>query len=74
MFELSIICCVAQYPRIDFKNGIVQAFFGGFAHKPDSTGGTVKADVVERFMRGYKSPNFCDLIANSPFPNSPEGR
>lgn len=61
---------VAAYPRIGFKEGIVKAFFGGFAHKPGSTWGTVKADVCERFIPGYKSPNFCDLIANSPFPNS----
>lgn len=61
---------VAEYPRHNFKEGIVQAFFGGFAHKPASTWGTVKADVCERFIPGYKSPNFCDLIANSPFPNS----
>jgi len=61
---------VAEYPRDNFKEGIVQAFFGGFAHKPASTWGTVKADVSERFIPGYKSPNFCDLIANSPFPNS----
>jgi len=61
---------VAAYPRIGFKEGIVKAFFRGFAHKPSSTWGTVKADVCERFIPGYKSPNFCDLIANSPFPNS----
>jgi hypothetical protein len=61
---------VADYPRVNFKEGIVQAFFGGFAHKPGSTFGTVKADVCERYIPGYKSPNFCDLIANSPFPNS----
>jgi hypothetical protein len=61
---------VAAYPRVDFKEGIVKAFFGGFAHKPGSTWGTVKADVCEQFISGYKSPNFCDLIANSPFPNS----
>jgi hypothetical protein len=61
---------VEVYPRADFKAGIVQAFFGGFAHKPGSTWGTVKADVCERFIPGYKSPNFCDLIANSPFPDS----
>jgi hypothetical protein len=61
---------VAKYPRVDFKDGIVKAFFGGFAHKPGTTWGTVKADVCERFIPGYKSPNFCDLIANSPFPNS----
>jgi hypothetical protein len=61
---------VAAYPRENFKDGIVKAFFGGFAHKPGSTFGTVKADICERFIPGYKSPNFCDLIANSPFPNS----
>jgi HD domain len=61
---------VAAYPRINFKEGIVKSFFGGFAHKPASTWGTVKADVCEHFIPGYKSPNFCDLIANSPFPNS----
>jgi hypothetical protein len=62
---------VAKYPRENFKEGIVKAFFGGFAHKPGTTWGTVKADVCERFLPGYKSPNFCDLIAHSPFPNSP---
>jgi len=61
---------VTAYPRENFKEGIVQAFFGGFAHKPHSTFGTVKADVCERFIPGYQSPNFCDLIAHSPFPNS----
>jgi HD domain len=61
---------VAAYPRVNFKEGIVKAFFGGFAHKPGTTWGTVKADVCERYIQGYKSPNFCDLIANSPFANS----
>ena len=65
---------VAEYPRDNFKEGIVRAFFGGFAHKPETTFGTVKADVCERFITGYKSPNFCDLIANSPFPDSPDRR
>ncbi|MBT9330025.1 HD domain-containing protein [Paracidobacterium acidisoli] len=61
---------VTAYPRIHFKEGIVKAFFGGFAHKPGSTWGTVKADVCERFIEGYRSPNFCDLIAHSPFADS----
>jgi hypothetical protein len=61
---------VTEYSRDNFKEGIVKAFFGGFANKPGSTWGTVKADVCERYIPGYKSPNFCDLIANSPFPNS----
>ena len=33
--------------------------------------GTVNADVAERFIPGYESSNACDLMAASPFPDSP---
>ena len=62
---------LAAYPRTNFKRGIVQAFSDGFAHKPVTTFGTMNSDVLERTLPGYRRPNFCDLIANSPFPNSP---
>ena len=55
------------YPRKDFKAGITRAFFDGFAHKPESTWGTVMAGVCERYRPGYKSPNLCDLINNFAF-------
>ena len=61
---------VARYPREHFKEGMVQAAFGGFAHKPGTTYGTVWAGVPERFIPGYKSPNVCDLVAASPFLDS----
>src|SRR4030095_11541357 len=61
---------VAMYPRKDFKEGMVQALFGGFAHKPGTTYGTVNAGICERFSPGYKSPNVIDLMAASPFPDS----
>ncbi|MEA2746379.1 MAG: hypothetical protein QOI41_522 [Myxococcales bacterium] len=61
---------VARYPRERFKEGMVQAMFGGFAHKPGTTYGTVNAAICERFIPGYQSPNACDLIAASPFPDS----
>jgi hypothetical protein len=61
---------VAEYPRDNFNEEIAAAFFGGFAHKPASTWATVMADVCERFIPGYHSPNLCDIIAKSPFPNS----
>jgi HD superfamily phosphodiesterase len=32
--------------------------------------GTVNAGVSERYLPGFKSPNACDLIASSPFPDS----
>ena len=61
---------VEAYPRTGFKAGINQAFFGGFAHKPGSTWGTVMAHVCERYIPGYVSPNLCELIDNFTFPDS----
>ena len=61
---------VAKYPRINFKMEFIQEYFAGFAHKPATTYGTVNAAVCERFIPGFKSPNACDLIAASPFPDS----
>ena len=61
---------VARYPREHFKEGMVQAVFGGVAHKPGTTYGTVWAGVPERLIPGYKTPNVCDLIAASPFSDS----
>ncbi len=61
---------VARYPRINFKQGFIQDYFAGFAHKPATTYGTVNAGICERFIPGFKSPNACDLIAASPFPDS----
>jgi len=61
---------VASYPRKNFKQDFLQAYFAGFAHKPGTTYGTVNAAICERFIPGYKSPNASDLIAASPFPDS----
>jgi hypothetical protein len=61
---------VARYPRKYFKEGFIQEYFAGFAHKPGTTYGTVNQGISERLIPGYKAPNACDLIAGSPFPNS----
>jgi hypothetical protein len=61
---------VAKYPRSRFKADFIQEYFRGFAHKPGTTYGTVNAGVCERFISGFTSPNACDLIAASPFPDS----
>ena len=61
---------VARYPRKNFKKDFLQAYFGGFAHKPDTTFGTFNADIVEHLMPGYKSPNAVDFMTGSPFPDS----
>jgi hypothetical protein len=61
---------VEAYPRTGFEAGINLAFFGGFAHKPGCTWGTVMAHVCERYIPGYVSPNLCELIDNFTFPDS----
>lgn len=61
---------VSQYPRINFKEEFVAEYVAGFAHKPATTYGTVNAAFCERHVPGFKSPNGCDLIAASPFPDS----
>jgi hypothetical protein len=61
---------VANYPRVNFRQGFIAEYFAGFAHKPATTYGTVNAAFCERFIPGFKSPNGCDLIAASPFPDS----
>jgi hypothetical protein len=61
---------VSRYPRKSFKRDFIHEYYAGFAHKPATTYGTVNAGVYEFFNPGYKSPNACDLIAASPFPDS----
>jgi len=58
----------AAHPRPDFKRQILRAFTDGFAHRPDSTFGTVNADVLEHFVPGYRHLDFVDVIQNSPWP------
>jgi hypothetical protein len=58
---------LAAFPRVDFKRRIVRAFADGIAHKPQTAFGNVKADVLAKMLPGYVRPNFCDMIAGSPF-------
>jgi hypothetical protein len=58
----------ALHPRPNFKRRILEAFTEGIAPKPDTTFGNVKADVLERFMPGFKRGNFVDVVQNSEWP------
>ncbi|MGW0535106.1 HD domain-containing protein [Streptomyces sp. NPDC003032] len=59
---------VAAHPRPDFKRRILQAFNDGIAHRPDTTFGNIKADVLARYTEGYVRPNFVDVITESRWP------
>jgi hypothetical protein len=58
----------ALHPRPDFKRQILAAFTEGIAPKPETTFGNVKADVLERFVPGYRRGNFVETIEASPWP------
>lgn len=58
----------AVHPRPDFKRQILQAFTDGFKHRPDTTFGTVNADVLEHFVPGFRRTDFVEVIQNSAWP------
>jgi HD superfamily phosphodiesterase len=58
----------AAHPRPDFKEQILAAFADGFGYRPDSTFGTVNADVLEHLVPGYRHIDFVDVIRNSTWP------
>jgi HD superfamily phosphodiesterase len=56
------------HPRPDFKNRILEAFTAGIEHRPSTTFGNVKSDVLEHFVPGFHHTDFVDVIKNSPWP------
>jgi hypothetical protein len=48
----------------DFKNNIIQAFYDGMKHRPNSTFGTVNSDVLAFKDKRFRSINFCRIILN----------
>ncbi|HSZ41941.1 MAG TPA: HD domain-containing protein [Trebonia sp.] len=58
----------ALHPRPDFKRQILHAFTEGIAPKPGTTFGNVKADVLQRFVPGFRRGNFVDVIEGSAWP------
>ena len=45
-----------------FKEDIIQAFYDGVRHKPNTTFGNVKADVLADKDPHFKRGNFCSVI------------
>ena len=58
----------ALHPRPDFKRSILHAFNEGMAPRPETTFGTVNADVLDRFVPGFQRANFVDIIEGSDWP------
>jgi HD domain len=57
---------VAAHPRgPNFKESIIETFADGMKHRPESTFGTVNADVLALKDATYKRVNFCNGIRES---------
>jgi hypothetical protein len=57
---------VRTHPRPErFKEEIIQAFYDGIHHKPETTFGNVKADVLADKDPSFRPVNFCRVIRAS---------
>jgi hypothetical protein len=56
------------HPRPVFKRRILEAFTDGFKDRPDTTFGTVNADVLAHFVPGFQRIDFVEVILNSSWP------
>ncbi|MFF7445548.1 MULTISPECIES: HD domain-containing protein [unclassified Streptomyces] len=59
---------VAVHPRGDFKKEFLQAFVDGLKDRPDTTYGTVNADVLEHFVPGFRRASMVERIIDAPWP------
>jgi HD superfamily phosphodiesterase len=60
---------VHAHPRsAHFKEDIIQAFFDGIKHKPETTFGNVKADVLADKDASFRRGNFCSVIRSCAWP------
>ena len=66
--KAEIQAVTAAHPRPDFKRQILAAFTNGFKDRPDTTFGTVNADVLAHFSPGFVHTDFVEIIQNSAWP------
>jgi len=60
---------VRAFPRPStFKEDIIEAFYNAIKHRPQTTFGNVKADVIADKDRSFRPINFCSVIRSSRWP------
>ncbi len=60
---------IHAHPRPSrFKEEIIQAFYNGIHHRPETTFGNVKADVLADKDPWFRPENFCRVIRGSAWP------
>jgi hypothetical protein len=64
----ALAAVTAAHPRPDFKNRILAAFNDGMKHRPQTTFGTMNADVLAHFDATFERADFVDVILNNNWP------
>jgi hypothetical protein len=60
---------LAVHPRGDFKNEFLRTYFEGQKDRPDTTNGTVNADVLEHFLPELRRTTTVERILGSAWPS-----
>jgi hypothetical protein len=55
------------HPREEFEQGFLDAFYDGLKDRPETTYGTVNADVLEHFIPDFKRGSMVERITISPW-------
>src|SRR5580692_8868052 len=58
---------LAEFPRLALKNKFKECLCNIARRKPETTFDNIVRDFGVRYVEGYTSPNFADVVANAPF-------
>jgi hypothetical protein len=64
----ALAAVTAAHPRPQFKQRILAAFNDGMKHRPQTTSGTMNADVLAHFDPTFEGVDFVDKILNNSWP------
>lgn len=56
------------HPRPDYKHRILQAFADGTRHRPETTFGTINADVLAHYEPSFEREDYVETILDSDWP------
>lgn len=62
---------MTAHPRGDFQRGFLEAFYDGLKDRPDTTYGTINADILEHFVPNFTRGSLVERMANSPWADCP---
>ncbi|MEV0425612.1 HD domain-containing protein [Micromonospora sp. NPDC050495] len=60
---------LGAHPRGDFKNEFLRTYVEGLKNRPETTNGTVNADVLEHFIPGFRRVTTVERMLGSPWPS-----